>query len=104
MTLDQRPTQQTGDTLRITLSVPKGEQVPQTLLVRFIRPTAEGYDHDLILTPQTGHPGVVSYGAPVALPLPGVWDMVILAKSEDEVKYTLKDRLFVQSPSDERQP
>lgn len=58
---------------------------------RFHRPTHEGHDFLVQLVPQPGG----GYGAPVALPLPGLWEVRVQI-DHGETSYRFTDRVFVR--------
>lgn len=79
---------------RLLLSLADAEGQPlsgATVEARFVRPTHAGVDFDLPL------PGIADgrYGAEVAVPLKGVWD-VRLTISRDGQPYYSAERLFVK--------
>ncbi|WP_417317006.1 FixH family protein [Emcibacter sp.] len=86
---------QKGSTLGISLLRPDDAATPATLLVQFRRPIVEGYDFEMTLPLTAEKDGSFLYQAPVDLPLPGVWEITAIAKSDNETKYILRDRIIV---------
>ena len=64
--------------------------VDLNVTARLIRPTHEGFDHDVDLA----HAGAGVYKGQVSIPLPGQWDARILARRPDAAVQEVK-RLFV---------
>ncbi|WP_321394446.1 FixH family protein [Emcibacter sp.] len=93
--ISSAPATQKGGNLEIGLIHPEASVAPPTILVQFRRPVVEGYDFELAL-PLTGQEeGKILYVAPVDLPLPGVWEITAIAKSDNDTKYKLSDRIVV---------
>ncbi len=73
-----------------------GSEGPPPAVVRvradLVRPTHEGNDFSLALTPR----GDGVYSANFATPLKGQWDMVILAERRNGERYRLEDRIWIK--------
>jgi nitrogen fixation protein FixH len=61
------------------------------LRARMLRPAARGRDHDLALTPLG--PGL--YGGVDSLPLPGLWDLDVVALAPDGSSHQLRRRFLL---------
>lgn len=80
-----------GAHLTITYKDAKGQPVDGlSVKAEFVRPTAKGHDRDVALAPV----GPGAYATQQELPLPGVWDLTIVASGK-EIPYTVSRRIVV---------
>jgi nitrogen fixation protein FixH len=80
-----------GAAIAITYRDRDGKPVDGLTVAALVsRPTIKGYDHEITLAPQ----GNGRYGTTIALPLPGEWDMDVMATGNDTA-YQLQHRFIL---------
>jgi nitrogen fixation protein FixH len=62
-----------------------------TVRARLVRPTTKGHDREVALAPV----GPGAYATLQEMPLPGVWDMTVVATGAGDVTYELARRILV---------
>lgn len=82
----------TKDRFELLITRPEESLPPSAVKVNFIRAVQEGYDQQVILT----HQGNGLYGAPVNLPLPGQWTVLVIVNSQNNFIYKLNDWIVVK--------
>lgn len=82
----------TNSRFEISIRRPEESLPPTKVIATFIRAVQEGYDQEVILT----HQGNGLYGAPVNLPLPGQWSVLVVVNSQNNFIYKLSDWIIVK--------
>lgn len=79
-------------TARVTIVDAAGQPLHRaTAALSFERPTHEGYDFAVALTPE----GNGVYAAPFSVPLPGLWDLRLIASQGDD-RLVITERVMLQ--------
>ncbi|MCC3862272.1 FixH family protein [Pseudemcibacter aquimaris] len=91
MDIVTKPESQTGR-FEVKIDYPESAIAPSEVKATFIRAVVEGHDQEVTLAPM----GNGLYGAPVDLPLPGQWNVLVVVNSQNTLIYKMKDWILVK--------